>query len=163
VSSFGSWKRRGGAALAAALLALSAGAANGAGVEPTATESAFVHSINQTRDERGIAPLRLNEDLVRAARSHSKHMVDHGYFEHGPFAWRLMRFGFETGTVGENLGWRSSRQGAVSTLVEMWLRSSSHRAVLLSADFRAVGVGARIGPFKGWDRAIVVTVDFWSA
>ena len=45
----------------------------------------------------------------------------------------------------------------------MWLGSPSHRRVLLQRTFRAVGVGIRIGPFKGWDRAIVVTVDFWSA
>jgi len=147
----------------AALLAVPGGAATGVGVSPPATESAFVRAINETRAERGIAPLRLNKDLVRAARSHSKDMVEHGYFEHGPFAWRLMRFGFETGIVGENLGWRNSRQDAVSALVEMWLRSSSHRAVLLNAGFRAVGVGIRVGPFKGWDCAIVVTVDFWSA
>jgi uncharacterized protein YkwD len=90
-------------------------------------------------------------------------MVARGYFEHGPFAERLSRFGFDEGTVGENLGWRSSRQGVVPKLIQMWLGSPTHRRVLLSPTFRAVGVGVRVGPFKGWSRAVVVTTDFWSA
>ena len=150
------------AAAAGAPLTLSAGSASGAGVEPTATESAFVRAINETRRERGLAPLKVHHDLVRAARFHSTDMIDRGYFEHGVVAQRLTRFGIKTGTVGENLGWRSTRKSAAPALVEMWLRSPSHRAVLLSTQFRAVGVGTGIGPFKGWAGAIVVTVDFWS-
>jgi len=141
---------------------LSAGAASDAAVELTATESSMVRAINETRRERGLAPLKVNQDLVRAARFHSADMVDRSYFAHGPVSQRLTRFGVKTGTVGENLGWRSTRKSAAPALVEMWLRSPSHRAVLLSTQFRAVGVGTGIGPFKGWAGAIVVTVDFWS-
>jgi uncharacterized protein YkwD len=139
-----------------------AGSASGAAVTLTAIESAFVRAINETRRERGLAPLAVHHDLVRAARFHSTDMIDRGYFEHGVVAQRLTRFGIKTGTVGENLGWRSSRTSAVPTLIEAWLRSPSHRAVLLRPQFRSVGVGTGTGMFKGWDGAIVVTVDFWS-
>ena len=47
-------------------------------------------------------------------------------------------------------------------IVEMWLGSPSHRYVLLSPRFRAVGVGIRVGSFMGCSRALVVTADFWS-
>ena len=150
------------AAAAAAAPTRSGGSTSGAAVTLTAIESAFVRAINETRRERGLAPLKVHHDLVRAARFHSTDMIDRGYFEHGVVAQRLTRFGIKTGTVGENLGWRSSRRSAVSTLVEMWLRSPSHRAVLLRPQFRSVGVGTGTGLFKGWDGAIVVTVDFWS-
>lgn len=166
MSTFNSWKRLSGAALAAALLALSAGSSAGsatrADVELTFTESAVVSAINDTRVERGVPPLRINDDLVRAARFHSKDMVERQYFEHGPFGERLKRFGFKTGTVGENLGWLNNHQLAAPRLIRMWLRSPSHREVLLHPRLKVVGVGIRVGPFMGWDRAVVVTVDFWS-
>lgn len=139
-----------------------AGSVSGARVELTAIESAFVRAINATRRKRGLAPLKLNHDLVRAARFHSADMVDGGHFDHGPVSRRLTRFGVKTGTVGENIGWKSSRESAVPMLIEMWLRSPPHRAVLLSHRFRSVGVGVGIGSFKGSDGAIVVTADFWS-
>ena len=68
MSTFGSWKRHGGAALVAALLALSAGSAQAARVELTVNEDAFVQAINETRAERGLAPLKLDDGLVKAAR-----------------------------------------------------------------------------------------------
>jgi uncharacterized protein YkwD len=150
------------AATGVATPAVPTGSARGAAVQPTPTESAFVRAINETRRERGLAPLTVNHDLVRAARFHSADMVDRGYFEHGSVSRRLTRFGIKTGTVGENLGWRSSRKSAVPMLIDMWLRSPSHRAILLRPQFRSVGVGTGIGQFRGWDNAIVVTVDFWS-
>jgi uncharacterized protein YkwD len=161
--SLQSWRRLGWAALAATLLAVSPGSANGAaGIELTFTENAVVYAINDTRVEHGVAPLRINDDLVRAARFHSKDMVERQYFEHGPFGERLKRFGFKTGTVGENLGWLNNHTLAAPRLIRMWLRSPSHREVLLHPRLRVVGVGIRVGPFMGWDRAVVVTVDFWS-
>ncbi len=138
-------------------------AAAGAGVELTATESALVDAINKTRDDRGIDALRLNDDLVRAARFHSSDMINRGYFEHGPVSRRLIRFGFKAGTIGENLGWQTTHKNAVPALIGMWLGSPPHRKILLSRQFHAVGVGIRVGRFKGWDRAVVVTVDFWTA
>jgi len=161
-----SWKRLGGAALAAALLALfsgsSAGSATRDGVELTFTENAVVYAMNDARAEHGVPRLKVNEDLIRAARFHSKDMVERQYFEHGPFGERLRRFGFKTGTIGENLGWLNNDKLAAPRLIRMWLRSPSHREVLLSTRLRVVGVGIRVGPFMGWDRAVVVTVDFWS-
>jgi uncharacterized protein YkwD len=168
VSTFNNWKRRlGGAALAAALLALSGGssaesATRDGVVELTFTESAVVYAINDARVEHGVPRLKVDEDLIRAARFHSKDMVERQYFEHGPFGERLRRFGFKTGTVGENLGWLNNDKLAAPRLIRMWLRSPSHREVLLSTRLRVVGVGIRVGPFMGWDRAVVVTVDFWS-
>jgi uncharacterized protein YkwD len=139
-----------------------AGPARVAAVELTTTESAFVRAINETRRERGLAPLTVNQDLVRAARFHSTDMVDRGYFEHGTVSRRLTRFGIKTGAVGENLGWRSTHRSAVPKLIDMWLRSPPHRAILLSPRFRTVGVGTGTGSFQGWAGAIVVTADFWS-
>ena len=98
---------------------MSPGSASGAGgIELTFTENAVVYAINDTRVEHGVPPLRINDDLVRAARFHSKDMVERQYFEHGPFGERLKRFGFKTGTVGENLGWLNNHKLAAPRLIQ---------------------------------------------
>jgi uncharacterized protein YkwD len=45
-------------------------------------------------------------------------------------------------------------------VVDRWLASSSHRAVLLRAGFRRVGIGITFGSFAGHGGAAVVTADF---
>jgi uncharacterized protein YkwD len=42
----------------------------------------------------------------------------------------------------------------------MWLRSPEHRANLLHAGYRTVGVGALAGRFNGYSGALVITTDF---
>jgi uncharacterized protein YkwD len=145
-----------------ATAAVDASPARAGAVKPTAIELSFLRAINDTRAARGLSRLRLNLDLVRAARSHSQDMVERAYFGHGPVGRRLARFGVSSGTRGENLGWGSTLDDAVPTLIRMWLRSPTHRFVLLSDQFRQAGVGIEIGRFQGCEGAIVVTVDFWS-
>jgi uncharacterized protein YkwD len=87
-------------------------------------------------------------------------MVAHRYFEHGPFWRRMLDFGARGPRLGEDLAWTAARGGTEETVIRLWLASPTHRAVLLRAGFRRVGIGVAVGPFMGFDHATVVTADF---
>jgi uncharacterized protein YkwD len=145
------------AALLFALLSLPAGASP---VHVTARETGLLSSMNRVRAEHGLAPLTVDLRLVKSARGHSAEMVRTKTFAHGAFGQRAEREGVTTGFLGETLGWAAPVSGATARIVEMWLRSPEHRAVLLGRAYRTVGIGISIGAFKGWPRALVVTADF---
>jgi cysteine-rich secretory family protein len=145
----------------ALLVLLPARTARTASVHVTATESSFVSEINQVRAAHGLRPVVSRAVLLRAARAHSDDMVRGGYFAHGSFWDRLRSFGVQPGDAGEALAWRSSPEDAAPALVQAWLASPEHRAILLDGRYTQVGVGIDEGPFYGYPHAIVVTADFY--
>jgi uncharacterized protein YkwD len=126
----------------------------------TPLEHDFLAAVNDVRAEQGAPPVRLDPGLERAARAHSVDMVRRRYFAHGDFAGRLARFGASGRRVGENLGWCSTGRDAVAVVVGKWLRSPSHRAVLLRRRFSRIGVGIARGTVAGHEGAVVVTTDY---
>jgi len=116
-------------------------------------------AINEARAAHGLAPLRLDRRLQRAAHAHSSDMVRRNYFAHGPFIRRLARFGVR-GRVGENLAWGVGSGADARHVVQRWLASPRHRANLLQHGFRRVGLGLRVGTFAGYGNAVVITADF---
>ena len=120
----------------------------------------LLSAMNEARAAHGLAPLRLDARLQRAARAHSSDMVRRNYFAHGPFALRLARFGVRGPRVGENLAWGVGWGADVRLIVRRWLASPPHRANLLRPGFRRVGLGLRAGPFGGYGSALVITADF---
>jgi len=147
--------------LAAAIVAFFPVSAHGGGSSLTPTEHAFLVEINKTRAEHGVDRVVPIDNLTRAARFHSKDMIRRGYFEHGLYWRRLAQFGVTYGSVGENLGWDSHLKIAVPELVELWLESPEHRAVLLSRTYDEIGIGVAFGPFAGFPKVLVVTADFF--
>jgi uncharacterized protein YkwD len=122
--------------------------------------SSFLAAMNGVRAAHGLAPLRIDARLGRAAQAHTADMVRRGYFAHGPTALRLARFGVRGARVGENLGWGAGAAANAQSIVQLWLASPRHRANLLRPGFRTVGLGLRAGPFAGHGNALVVTADF---
>jgi uncharacterized protein YkwD len=129
-------------------------------------ERAVVRAINRQRAKHGLSKLRSNRRLARAADYHSWEMLDADYFGHesrdgGPFDERVRRYA-NLRSLGETLamlgrcGPKTARR-----VVRMWMNSPGHRAILLSSDFKKVGIGKRTGDMSG-DRACVVTADFGS-
>jgi uncharacterized protein YkwD len=114
--------------------------------------------MNGARAAHGVAPLRLDARLERAARQHSHRMLRTGIFFHGQFAARIRAAGVRAPRIGENLAWAAG--AAARSIVEMWLASPGHRANLLDVGFRRVGVGAPSGPFNGHRSVSMVTADF---
>lgn len=124
--------------------------------------------LNRVRARNGLAPLRLNPKLARAARAHSRDMVRHRYFAHdsrngrSPFdrmrATHYVPRG-EAWWLGENIGWGSGTLAQPAAMVRAWMHSPGHRANILSRNFRDIGIGIAPGAPVGGGGA-TYTTDF---
>jgi uncharacterized protein YkwD len=139
-------------AVAALLLAAPASAA--------VTSRDLLSVMNETRAANGLAPLKANRPLARAATSYSREMLDGGFFDHRNFVERMLRSGVRGPYVGENLAWGAGESATAHVIVSRWLASPAHRKNLLQPRFRSVGLGFAVGSFDGVDGATLVTADF---
>jgi uncharacterized protein YkwD len=124
----------------------------------SSSEASLLQTMNGVRASHGLAPLRLDVRLLRAARGHSADMLHRQYFAHGSVAGRALARGARGPVFGEDLAWGTS--ATAQWVVNLWLASPSHRAVLLRPGFRRVGIGISLGTFAGHGGATVVTADF---
>jgi len=135
-------------------------------------ESGVLAETNALRRSHGLAPLRLSPALSAAARQHSAEMASCGYFSHSSanglsFDTRIARYypmsGRRYWSVGENLLWSSPDVDAAGAL-RMWLNSPEHRANLLTARWREIGLSAVHSPSApgtfGGMQVTIVTADF---
>lgn len=130
------------------------------GATLSSPEASLLHQMNVVRAQHGLAPLRLDGRLERAARFHSREMLAGDVFAHGAFASRMARFRVQGSLAGENLAWGTGSYGTAAGVVAQWLASPEHRANLLRPSFRRVGIGELTGSFLGHHAANVVTADF---
>jgi len=105
--------------------------------------AAVVCLINRFRSRGGLPPLREQGQLDWAAQGHTDQMVAEDYFGHDGAggsnpAVRISASGFSWGAYGEAIstGFRSPRG-----VVRGWLRSLDHCQILLSPQYRYIGVG----------------------
>jgi uncharacterized protein YkwD len=134
----------------------------------SAKELLVIRLVNQQRTSRGLAAVKANVALVKAARAHSAEMVHRHYFSHNSyngesFAARLVRFGYgrmgySSWAVGECIAYGQGLLGTPQAIVRAWMRSAAHRAIILTPRFRAVGVGVHSGTYVGG--ASFFTLDF---
>ena len=144
-------------------LALPAAAAAGPGL--SGSERALIRELNDLRAYHGLAPLRPSRALGRAADRHSRDMLRADFFDHSssdgtPFDRRVRRYA-NARQVGETLAALGQRRGGAGTVARMWMNSPPHRAIVLDAGFRRVGIARRWGTLGGSKQA-VVTADFAS-
>lgn len=135
-------------------------------------ESGVLQQINAIRRRHGLQPVRLSPPLTAAAISHSHEMGSVGYFEHeshdGTAFWRRIKRwygsgGFGLWSVGENLLW-SSPDVQPGTALDLWMHSPEHRANILTAKWREIGVSAvhvlgAPGTYNGLT-VTIITTDF---
>ena len=121
-------------------------------------ERSLLSTMNAARASNGLPPLRVDFHLVHAARGHSVDMMRHQYFAHGSLAGRAVAAGAHGPLFGEDLAWATGM--TPQWVVDHWLASPAHRAVLLRPGFRRVGIGIAFGTFIGHGGAAVVTADF---
>jgi uncharacterized protein YkwD len=124
----------------------------------SSSEASLLQTMNSVRTSNHLAPLRLDVRLLRAARGHSADMMRRQYFAHGSVAGRALAQGARGPVFGEDLAWATGL--TAKWVVDHWLASPSHRAVLLRPGFRRIGVGIAFGTFAGHGGAAVVTADF---
>jgi uncharacterized protein YkwD len=141
-----------------ALGALASPAAAAAG--PGTHEAGLLREINLARTAHGLAPLRFDPRLERAATAHTRDMLASDTFAHGAFGSRMLQFDVSFSNAGENLAWATGPLASPHSIVAAWLASPEHRANLLSSSFRRIGLGDQVGAFQGHGGARVVTADF---
>jgi uncharacterized protein YkwD len=165
------------AMLASAPSAMAVGACESANAVPAqAAKRAMVRAtlctLNSQRERHGLPALKLNKRLSKAARRHARDMVRRDYFSHdtlggGTFVNRIRQTGYLRGvrrwSVGENLAWGTSNRSAPRAITTMWMNSPGHRANILSASFREVGIGLALGaPGVGGGPAATYATEFGS-
>jgi len=124
--------------------------------------------IGRERGSRDLAALESDSDLRQAAVAHSRDMVRRHYFDHtspgGSTAERRVRkAGYlesaRRWSVGEALAWGIREEASAQRLFESLMDSPVHRALLLDASFRDIGVGVALGaPTRGDEEGPGVTV-----
>ena len=140
--------------------ALALGAAPAEAGSLTSSEASILGVVNSVRAAHGLAALRSDGPLTKAARSHTANLIRTDVFTHGSFAARLASYGARGPRFAENLAWGTGSRASARSIVRAWLASPGHRANLLRPGFRRIGIGARVGTFQGHGGATVVTADF---
>ncbi len=156
-------------AIALVLLTYAAGSSP-AGAAAGTSSAEVLRRINAARADHGAPPLRVDRRLARAAAAHSRDMVAHRYFAHRSRTGerpsrRIARTGWMHGRrcwhVGENLAWGTLRKARPAAIAAAWMRSPSHRRIMLDGRYRVVGIGVVRGvPFAHAPHGRTYTVDF---
>ena len=130
-------------------------AVSAASSDVRASPSPLVDKINHVRGAQGIRPLRYSPSLARSSSSFARYVLRTDRFAHAARIVASGRFSMLGEVLALTRGWKLAR----SRTLGYWLRSASHRAVVLSSSFRYVGAARARGRFGG-RRAIVWTVQF---
>jgi uncharacterized protein YkwD len=127
--------------------AIPAGQADAASLD--ASEAGLVAEVNGFRASRGLPMLAISDTLTYAAKWMSTDMAVNNYFAHQSLdgrdpTSRMADFGYPARATwsGENLaaGYNSARE-----VVQGWINSPTHYAVLTNPNYRAIGVGRAYG------------------
>jgi uncharacterized protein YkwD len=131
---------------------------------------AVVCVINNKRHAHGVPAVKMTKALQRAGGRHARTMLARNCFDHqcsgeAPLATRVYNTGYLpcgcSWGLGENLAWGEKSRGSPARIVDAWMASPPHRATLLSASFRHVGIGVVWGsPWNSGMRAATYTADF---
>ncbi len=113
----------------------------------SSTTHPFIQKVldltNGQRSRFGLRPLTLNTDLNRAAQNHSESMAVDDFFSHtgadgsSPFD-RIEAVGYNYSTAAENI---AAGYSTPESVMDGWMRSPGHRANILNADLREIGIG----------------------
>ena len=107
-------------------------------------EGTMVRAINKIRVGHGLSPLKRSPSLHHSSSRYARFLMVRDMFAHQARIAVASRFEW----AGENLelhwGWRPRPRYTV----RQWMRSPAHRAVILSNEWRWVGVGNSRGRFN---------------
>ena len=116
----------------------------------TVAEKAFAAKMNRERGARGLGRMKLDPEVSRAAKVHTREMARTNTLAHSTNT-QLTRRVTNWVTLGENVGVGA----AVDTLHTAFMNSPAHKANVLHNAFNNVGVGTKTANGRLW-----VTVIF---
>ncbi len=105
-------------------------------------EERVLELVNQERAFNGLDPLELHPLLAETAEGHSESMALQDFFSHTGLdgsspSDRALANGYEGG-VGENI---AAGYWTPEAVMDAWMSSSGHRANILNADYKSIGIG----------------------
>ncbi|MBX2815204.1 MAG: CAP domain-containing protein [Saprospiraceae bacterium] len=116
-------------------------------VPPGPQEQDLVYLTNLARKNAGLAPLKEVNLLHDAADGHSDRMARADFFAHcdihtkkNPFT-RMRDAGYQWNTAAENIAAGQNDADEVMNGTYGWMNSPGHRANILNASYRELGVG----------------------
>jgi uncharacterized protein YkwD len=119
------------------------------GASPKAASSATLCLLNVERGRYNQKRLRANDKLALAADGHARDMVQNHYFSHDApsgqsFVERIKATHYlrpgSAWSLGENLAWGEGPRATPRQIVGAWMASPPHRANILTAGFRDIGI-----------------------
>lgn len=126
----------------------SAQAYHGAPVEDRYADTALLHTlINAVRQGHGLAPLDRRVELDQASQAHALDMAQHDFVSHigsdgADAITRIKRFYPRETLLGETIG---AGYTDAAALVDGWMASERHRAILLDPGYRTLGLACMLG------------------
>lgn len=129
------------------------------------SSTVILELINTERRNIGLAPLQINAKLQSVAQKKASDMALRNYFEHnspeGTTPWDLFaQAGYKFATAGENLA-VNSLNFSESAIVQGWMNSPGHRAIILDGRHTETGIGIADGMYQGL-KAVYVAEEFGS-
>jgi uncharacterized protein YkwD len=132
--------------------------------------AALLCTINAQRTARSLPAVRQSGQLNKGAQGYAADMVSRHFFAHvspdgATLVDRVAATGYmrhrRTWALGEALAWAEQPLDTAAGLVQAWLASPPHRAILLDRRYREVGIGVAPGLTDGSARAGATAVlDF---
>lgn len=115
-------------------------------------EQLVLEQVNAERRSAGLDPLAMSDELMSIARAYSQDMAERNYFSHVNPEGKLVYDRAETAgltnwvNLGENIARNRGYKDPATVAVREWLKSQSHRSVMLDPRYRETGVGVWVGP-----------------
>jgi uncharacterized protein YkwD len=130
--------------------------------QANAIERRAFEQTNLIRVQNGLPAFKWDGEICRMARDHSESMSREGFFSHTrPDGKRLRDRARLVGILGfsvlaENIAYNQGYEDPGAFAVERWMQSPTHRANILSPEFRAMAIGS----FVASDGSVYLTQTF---
>ena len=127
----------------------------------TIASSDVITLANSARAKDGLPLLTENDKLAAAAQNKASDMLKNDYFAHTspdgvtPWHW-VEKAGYQYKAAGENL---AINFDTAKEQHSAWMKSATHRANILNAQYREIGVAVVRGKIDGQES--MVTVEFF--
>ena len=112
----------------------------------------MVREINRERLWHGLGPLKRSPSLHASSSRFARWLMSRDAFGHRARIAVASRFEW----AGENLEMHWGRSAEARSTVRRWMGSPEHRSVILSGEWRWIGVGRSTGSWRGSEATIWV-------
>ena len=124
---------------------------------------ALLRLTNESRKQAGLQELKQSDQLKQAAEAKAKDMFKSDYFAHTspkgltPWHW-IKQAGYQYSFAGENL---AINYESAESQHKAWMKSTTHRANILSDKYQEIGVAVVSGKIDG--KEALVTVQLFAS